>query len=150
MIASHASSSASSSSGTPEVDENGSTRRGRQSIPLSHILHHQSVDLTYPLYAHDTPHHVVPPLEKTVCSVLGEEVAENEDVEEVIPARQNLQFMDPGMKEVMYKRITYGGSPRTVGGMLDMLNSFNVFPVKTSLRNAELFNFCKCFSFERG
>lgn len=143
-IDSHTSSSGSSSSVTPEVHEKPTASIPvRQSIPLSHILHPQSEELTYPRYVLDTIHHVVPPLDRTVCSVTGEEVVEEEEVEEIIPERQNLQFIDPGMKQVMYKRMAYGGSPRTVGGMLDMLNSFNVFPVKTSLRNAELFNFCK-------
>ena len=114
----------------------------RQSIPLSHILHPQSDQLIYPRYVSDTAYDVSPPSGSTVVTILGKELSED-DVEDVVPERNNSQVTNIGMKKMMYKRMAYSGSPRTVGGMIDMLNSFNTFPVKTSLRNAELFHFCE-------
>lgn len=118
------------------------------SIPLSHILHPQNEEVIPPTYVADSPHYVNPSPDPSSHTIDGrEEAVEEENVEQIIPECQNLKYMDPGMKEVMYKRIQIGGSPRTIGGMLDVLNTFNQFPVKTSLRNAELFTFCK-FNYE--
>ena len=57
----------------------------------------------------------------------------------LVQAQRRLKFLDPGKVEAMHKRLA---SPRTVGGILNLVNSFNMMPVKTSLRNTELFHFC--------
>ena len=110
-------------------------------IPLSHILH--PIEDPYPY--------------REAILAIKQEIKQSivDDIEEVRPGfveddspsetkleliHKKLRFMDPGMQEAMHERLE---SPRGVGGVLSMLNTFNTMPVKTTLRNTELFHFCQ-------
>lgn len=143
-LVNHGSVSESSSSGTetPPLPRIEDIRVKYTAIPLSDILHPQSDELSYPVYCTQNAHLSRPPANGNLgIHIVGEDVGED-DVEE-IPERQRLKFLDPGMQELTWNESVAGGRPRPIGGMLEMLNTFNAFPVKTSLRNAELFNFCE-------
>lgn len=129
-----------SSTETPPVLEDAQVPIRYASIPLSRILHPQTNEYQSRWsgqYTQDT----TKPQVSEITVHNGDAPVDDEEVEE-IPVTQPLKFMDPGFREAMHKG-TIVGSPRTVGGIVEMLNSFNEFPVKTSLRNAELFSFCK-------
>ena len=99
-------------------------------IPFSYILHDPLVG--------DVTHYHAPGLPPG-C-VVNENAKHGENL---TPAQRALKFLDPGSKEAM--RIPYMSpeSPRPIGGILTMLNSFNDMPVRTSFRNTELFHFCQ-------
>lgn len=58
--------------------------------------------------------------------------------DQATPSERRLQYLDSG--EAIYSRV---GSPRTIGGVLSMLNTMHTIPIKTTSRNTELFHFCK-------
>jgi hypothetical protein len=128
-----------SSTETPPVSDGEQVPIRYASIPLSQILHPQTNDYKSE-WSTQYPDATKPQVSDDAGQD-GDTLGDDEEVEE-IPVRQPLKFMDPGFREPMHKT-TIIGSPRTVGGIVEMLNSFNEFPVKTSLRNAELFTFCK-------
>lgn len=133
----------SSSTSTPPLPQIEDIRIRYPPIPLSRILHPISdANMNW-----KTP--MLPKQEFKASSIIssGFVIEENEGQkydESILESQRLLKFMDAGKKEVVHRRLATGStSPRAIGGMLEMLNSFNSFPVKTSLRNSELFNFCK-------
>ena len=133
----------SSSTSAPPLPQIEEIRVKYPPIPLSRILHPSS---DVPLYWKYPKLHGRQNINSPVSSTPPGFVVKNEDDEEEedsTPPTQNLRFMDPGNQETMLARVAAGNAnPRAIGGILDMLNSFNSFPVTTTLRNAELFTFC--------
>jgi len=122
------------------------TRTQYPLIPLSRILHPLSECTDHWSIPQLTDQDINSPTSTSSGFVQDEEDIVNTDGDEGVDTtkRHKLVFLDPGCKPVVHKRFgSQMGRPRAIGGMLEMLNSFNAFPVKTTLRNSELFNFCK-------
>lgn len=110
-------------------------------IPLSRILHHPTHEVL--TGRSSTPDNHL--LQESVpvpgpVLIIDDDDDENENATELRLAQQNLKFTGPGSRDFI--RV---GSPRTIGGVLSMTNGFNDIPVETTLRNTELFHFCKWF-----
>ncbi len=110
-------------------------------IPLSRILH--PIEDPYPY------HEAILAIKQEIKQSIVDDTEEVQPgfVEDDSPSdtkleliHKRLKFMDPGMQDAMHKQLE---SPRGVGGVLSMLNTFNTMPVKTTLRNTELFHFCE-------
>ncbi|KAK0104453.1 hypothetical protein ONS95_004742 [Cadophora gregata] len=108
-------------------------------IPLSRILH--------PIEDPSPYHEAVHAMKQEIKQYIVDDVEKvHPDSVENGPPSENklelvqkrLKYMDPGMQEAMHNRLE---SPSMVGGVLSMLNTFNTMPVKTTLRNTELFYF---------
>ncbi|PVH87141.1 hypothetical protein DL98DRAFT_566878 [Cadophora sp. DSE1049] len=136
-FADHGTSSGSSSSTSPSIQE--PQPPTYSAIPLSRILH--PIEDPYPY------HEAILAIKQEIKQAIVDDTGEVQPgfVEDESPSENKLElvhkrlkFMDPGMQEAMHKRLD---SPRMVGGVLSMLNTFNTMPVKTTLRNTELFHF---------